>query len=507
MTVSRGETQPLLGSRPTFSAVSAINTAGGPRATNETDGRIVNGCVVDFDPNGDVDNPLEWPIAYKWGIVALMALMAFTVTFTCISVVPLAADIGRDLSGSEHPSKSASVLLVTIWELGEAAGPLLIAPLSEIFGRYPVTNGANMLFVAATVMAATSQSVPVFVAARALTGLAVASNVLNPAIVGDMFPTEQRGGALSLVFLAPLIGGALGPAIASAVAERAGWRRVIWMSAALVSVCEVLFLTLFRETYKVAILRRRAKALGVKTALEGEVDEHKGLRGLRDAVLRPAIVLFGSGVLAAMSLFGSICFSFYYIMSVTLSDILREVYHLSPVSAGLCFMSFIAKGFGSTFTVFVCNTYLDKIYIKMGRTNKGAGLPEYRLPLAIVGAFTMPLATLAYGWIAEFQLPLPFMLLSISLLGTTLMLSMIPLMSYVVDAFGLFSASAMTGVIVMRCLAGTFLPLATGPLVDSFGYGWGFTVFAALALCIAPIPIVIFRYGEKWRQYSKYSRA
>ncbi|KAK3339962.1 major facilitator superfamily domain-containing protein [Lasiosphaeria hispida] len=504
MSVSKGETQPLLGSRATFSAISTINTAGGPRATDETDGRIVNGCVVDFDPNGDVDNPLEWPIAYKWGIVALMALMAFTVTFTCISVVPLAADIGRDLSGSDHTSKSASVLLVTIWELGEAAGPLLIAPLSEIFGRYPVTNGANMLFVVATVMAATSQSVPVFVTARALTGLAVASNVLNPAIVGDMFPTEQRGGALSLVFLAPLIGGALGPAIASAVAEKAGWRRVIWMSAALVSVCEVLFLTLFRETYKVAILRRRAKALGVKTALEGEVDEKKGLRGLRDAMLRPAIVLFGSGVLAAMSLFGSICFSFYYIMSVTLSDVLREVYHLSPVAAGLCFMSF---SFGSTFTVFVCNTYLDKIYIKLAETKKGAGLPEYRLPLAIVGALTMPLATLAYGWVAELRLGLPFMLLSISMLGTTLMFSMIPLMSYVVDAFGLFSASAMTGVIVMRCLAGTFLPLTTGPLIDFFGYGWGFTVFAGMALSIAPIPIVIFRYGEKWRQYSKYSRA
>lgn len=33
----------------------------------------------DFDPLGDVDNPLEWPIALKWGIVTLLALMAFTV--------------------------------------------------------------------------------------------------------------------------------------------------------------------------------------------------------------------------------------------------------------------------------------------------------------------------------------------------------------------------------------------------------------------------------------------
>lgn len=35
--------------------------------------------AIDFDPSGDPDNPLEWPSAFKWGIVALMAFMAFTV--------------------------------------------------------------------------------------------------------------------------------------------------------------------------------------------------------------------------------------------------------------------------------------------------------------------------------------------------------------------------------------------------------------------------------------------
>lgn len=35
--------------------------------------------VVDFDPNGDPDNPQEWTAPFKWSIVALLALMAFTV--------------------------------------------------------------------------------------------------------------------------------------------------------------------------------------------------------------------------------------------------------------------------------------------------------------------------------------------------------------------------------------------------------------------------------------------
>ena len=34
---------------------------------------------VDFDPDGDPENPQEWPRLYKWGIILLLAFMAFTV--------------------------------------------------------------------------------------------------------------------------------------------------------------------------------------------------------------------------------------------------------------------------------------------------------------------------------------------------------------------------------------------------------------------------------------------
>ena len=79
-------------------------------------------------------------------------------------------------------------------------------------------------------------------------------------------------------------------------------------------------------------------------------------------------------------------------------------------------------------------------------------------------------------------------------------------MSYVVDAFGLYSASAMTALIVTRCLVGTFLPLTTGPLVARFGWGGGFSILGGVSLCLAPIPVLVLRYGAVWRQWSVYSR-
>lgn len=185
-----------------------------------------------------------------------------------------------------------------------------------------------------------------FIAARALNGLAVASNVLNPAIVGDMFVTEQRGRAMSLIMLAPLLGGAVGPSVAGVLSERIGWRNVLWLDTALAAICEILYLIFFRETYEVKILRKRASRLRKETGNENlrtmycREDEKIGFSKLKDAVLRPFLVLYDSAVLQILSLFGSVAFAYFYVMSTTLPDILEEIYHLSEAVAGVSFISF-----------------------------------------------------------------------------------------------------------------------------------------------------------------------
>ncbi|TGJ85849.1 hypothetical protein E0Z10_g2925 [Xylaria hypoxylon] len=464
--------------------------------------------IVDFDVDGDAENPMEWPAAYKWGIVSLLSFMAFTVTFTCISVVPIASQIVYELDNG-RVSKSSSVLLVTIWELGEAAGPLLIAPLSEVFGRYPVMNGANVLFILATALAALSQSTPLFIGARALTGLSVASNVLGPAIVGDMFVSEQRGSAMSFVALAPLIGGSLGPAIGGAIAEKFGWRWVLWLSVCLALSCELVFFTFFRETYKVAVLRKRAARLRKETGNpklrtvfdldDGKSNAHK----IWECAVRPAIVLSGSSVLQVLSLHGAVSFSYYYVFSTTLPEILQQLYGLSAAASGLAFISF---SFGSTISVVIMNLLLDKIYIKLRDQHKGVGAPEFRLPIVIVGAFSLPLTVAAYGWVSQMRLPLPVLLFAVGMLGTALMFVCLPLNAYVIDAFGLYAASGMTALIVARCLMSTVLPLATDPLVTRFGWGLGISVLGGIGFVLTPIPILVFKYGSRWRQLSRYTK-
>jgi MFS family permease len=61
-----------------------------------------------------------------------------------------------------------STILVSIWELGEVVGPLVIGPLSEIYGRLPVYHTANILFITFAAIAAISQSINMLIAFRFL---------------------------------------------------------------------------------------------------------------------------------------------------------------------------------------------------------------------------------------------------------------------------------------------------------------------------------------------------
>jgi MFS family permease len=266
--------------------------------------------------------------------------------------MPVANQIASDLSGNREASSSSSALLVTIWELGEAGGPLLIAPLSEVFGRYPVMHGCNTVFILATILAATSPNTGIFVTARMLNGLSVASTVLNPAIIGDIFESEKRGSAMSLVMLAPLLGGALGPGICGAIAQTLGWREVLFIAAGLAAFCEIMFIACFRETYKISILRARVAKIRRESGEfgheSGKQSRHENLIKLWHSITRPFAVLFGSWVLLLLSLFGAVSFSYFYVITVTLPSILQDVYGFTPAQTGFAFMSFSTSALQNT---------------------------------------------------------------------------------------------------------------------------------------------------------------
>lgn len=148
---------------------------------------------------------------------------------------------------------------------------------------------------------------------------------------------------------------------------------------------------------------------------------------------------------------------------------------------------------------------MDLIYNKLAKRHDFF-YPEGRLPLCIFGAFFLPIAVALYGGTSGAHLPVALFLITVGLMSLSVVCCIVPMMTFITDAFGNYSASAMTAVLITRCLMGAFLPLTVPPLADKIGYGLGFLVLASACLLLAPIPALIMRFGPTWRQRSSYTK-
>ena len=90
-------------------------------------------------------------------------------------------------------------------------------------------------------------------------------------------------------------------------------------------------------------------------------------------------------------------------------------------------------------------------------------------------------------------------ILSTVFIGLGLILTFMPVMMYLVEAYGIYAASATAANTVFRSLGGTFLPLAGKPLYAALGQGWGNSLLAGLALIGLPASWAIIKYGEAIR--------
>lgn len=75
-----------------------------------------------------------------------------------------------------------------------------------------------------------------------------------------------------------------------------------------------------------------------------------------------------------------------------------------------------------------------------------------------------------------------------------------PTQLYLVDLFGSEAAASALGANnLLRFLSSTFLPLAGPHMYKALGDGWGNTLLGFLALAFVPVPVFLYRYGERLR--------
>lgn len=76
--------------------------------------------------------------------------------------------------------------------------------------------------------------------------------------------------------------------------------------------------------------------------------------------------------------------------------------------------------------------------------------------------------------------------------------------NYVVDTYAWAAASALAGPTVVRSLFGFGFPLFAGQMYEQLGPQWATSVLGFITILLAPISLLLMRYGSLLRARSRF---
>lgn len=184
-------------------------------------------------------------------------------------------------------------------------------------------------------------------------------------LISDCWNADQRGKAVGIYSLAPLLGPVVGP-IAGVVIQLVG-------------------LAFLLETHKPTLLKRRAKTLSKESdglRYHTEFDSDQSLVStLKTALVRLFLLLTTQPIVQVIALYMAYLLGLFYFLLSTFPGVWEGVYGEDVGIAGL---NYISLGVGFVLGAQVNARMSDRIYhrLKMKRNNTGA--PEFRIPAMFV---------------------------------------------------------------------------------------------------------------------------
>ncbi|CAM1507977.1 Fc.00g048250.m01.CDS01 [Cosmosporella sp. VM-42] len=459
--------------------------------------------LVEFLPD-DPQDAVKFSIWKKWVITALQAVATLAVTFSSSAY---SGGI-REIIQSFDVSQEVATLGVSLFVLGFAVGPLLWAPLSELYGRQRIFVITYMALTAFNAGAAGVNSMPGLLTLRFLAGATGSSALTNAGgVIADMFNASERGLATSIFAMAPFLGPALGPIIGGFVGETVGWRWLHGVMAIFAGVLWILGAFFVPETYTPVILRRRARVLSNNTgrAYISIIDAGKPpvslAHQLKVALTRPWVLLFIEPIVLLTSVYIAIIYGTLYLSFAAFPIVFQVERGWSPGIGGLAFVGIAVGVILATLAAILDN----KRFARLVATEGGAAEPESRLPPAMVGSILIPIGLFWFAWTCGLSVHWVVPIIGSVFFACGLVMVFISLLNYLIDSYVIFAASILAANSVLRSLFGAAFPLFTQKMYQNLGNHWASSIPAFLALACVPFPFLFYKYGRQIRMKCEYA--
>ena len=331
---------------------------------------------------------------------------------------------------------------------------------------------------------------------------------LGGGLLSDLFYAEQRGKAISLYSLAPLLGPAIGPLVGGLITENTTWRWLFYATTIADGLIQFSGLFFLQETYPPVLLRRKTIRLINETGnkdlhTEWEDPSRNITQTLGASLIRPLRMLGTQLIIQLLAVYMAYLYGIMYLVLSTFPTLWVEVY---DESIGVSGLNYISLGIGLLIATQICAPLVDSIYGALKRRNNGVGKPEFRVPLMVPGALCVPIGLFWYGWTAQAKTHWILPNICVAIFGAGVVTGFQCIQTYIVDSYAKFAASAIGAVTVLRSLAGFGFPLLAPYMYQRLHYGWGNSLLGFLAIGLGgPAPLLLWKYGEMLRKKSTFA--
>ncbi|KAI0598589.1 major facilitator superfamily transporter [Biscogniauxia sp. FL1348] len=459
--------------------------------------------VVDFLPD-DPKDPMAFPGWKKWFITVLQAVAVLAVAF-----VSTAYSGGVSYVIAEFKIDSIIAILgISLFVTGFALGPLMWAPLSEMYGRQLMFFISYMALTAFNAGAAGARNIETLIVLRFFAGTFGSSPLTNSGgVIADMFSARERGLATAIFATAPFLGPSIGPIAGGFLGQAGGWRWIEGLMAAFTGLLWIVCSLLVPETYAPILLRKRAAKLSQITGevyvskLDAGKPKKSVTQEFKVALSRPWILLFREPIVALTALYMAIVYGTLYMMFAAFPIVFQRQRGWTPGIGGLAFLGVAVGMMGAV----AYSAYDNVRYAKVSQSKDGHAPPEARLPPSLIGSILLPVGLFWFAWTNGIEIHWVVPIIASGFFAAGLVLVFLSLMNYLIDSYTIYAASVLAANSVLRSLFGAAFPLFTTDMYNNLGIHWASSVPAFLAVACLPFPFLFYKYGEQIRMKCKYA--
>lgn len=356
-----------------------------------------NGFVT-FHPD-DIENPQNWSMARRTQVTAAAVLLVLNAVFASSS------PSGCIRSISEHFGVSSVVagLTITVFLLGYVAGPLMFAPLSEVYGRRWVFYITFMVYMAFNFLCAFAPNFGSLLVGRFLAGTFVSAPLSNgPGVLADVWKPLERGNAMAGFSAMIWIGPSVSPVISGFLELHKDWRWSFYVLLWLGGASALVMLTI-PETHAPTILRHKARRIRSmkipgyeKVQAPAEAGDRTLVAVYKEALTRPWIILFDTiSFLCAVYL--SVVYMLMYMLFTIYPIVFQEKRGWNSGVGELPLMGMVVGA------LLGCLVVLWDTRVQKKKMMTRAMEPEDRLPLAMIGGVGFAVTMFWFAWTANFE--------------------------------------------------------------------------------------------------------